>query len=54
MPDSDWILYRLDRNRPDRGYDLRVETFAGAATQIDFGKGRFAMACHRYFPGLIY
>lgn len=43
-PDSDLILYRLNRNRSERGYDLRVEAFAGAATQIDFGKDEFVLA----------
>ncbi len=53
-PDSDLILYRLNRLRSDRGFDLRVEAFGGAESQIDFGKDEFVLAAQvSPLPGLL-
>ncbi len=53
-PNSDLILYRLNRLRSGRGYDLRVQAIGGAETQIDFGKDEFVLAAQvSALPGLL-
>jgi hypothetical protein len=47
-------LFRLNRTRRDRGYDLRVEAFAGTPTSIDFGKDEFVLAAQvSQLPGAL-
>ena len=53
-PNSNLILYRLNRLRSDRGFDLRVKASAGAETQINFGKDEFVLAAQvSPLPGLL-
>ena len=42
-PESDVYLYRCGRNRTNRGFDLRIESFAVAPSVIEFGKDEFIL-----------
>ena len=43
IPESDVYLYRCGRSRVNRGYDLRIESFAGTPSVIEFGKDEFIL-----------
>ena len=43
VPESDVYLYRCSFNRVDRGYDLRIDSFAGMPSVLEFGKDDFIL-----------